>query len=258
MKNLLYILAGLSISCLAASCKPNLEEPSPGTADLNLSRYVAIGDYYTAGFMNGGLSRESQQTAYPAILAQQFSAAGNGGSFEQPLFTGGGTQMVSLAFDNAQIPVISNTQELMNLLQAGCGSVNQTVLSDQYSTSVAQTAALQNLAVPGLKVRQIGLSGLGNDANNGKPGTAEGAPYNPYFDRMLPAGDNQTYRNVVSNSKATFFTVWIGMADVLEFVMSGGTCGTPPTSAEFTTELTTILESLTANGNAKGVVCNIP
>lgn len=258
MKNVAYLLAGLSLTMLAAGCKPTLDAPSPETANLDLSRYVAVGDYITAGFMNGGLSRESQQTAYPNILAQQFASASKAGAFVQPYFSNAGTPMVGLSFNEAGIPVATNTQELMNFLQAGCGSNNQTVISDQFSNSAEQTAIIQNLGVPGLKIRQMGLSGLGNDLNNGKPGTAAGAPYNSYFDRLLPAGNDQTYRDVVSNSKPTFFTIWVGMADVLQFVMSGGTCGTPPSSADFSTEMTAQLDALTANGNAKGVVCNLP
>ena len=258
MKNFLYILAGVAFSGLAVSCKPTLDAPAPSTADLNFSRYVAVGDYNTAGFMNGGVSRESQQTAYPAILAQQFAAAsGANVAFEQPYFSSG-TQMVDLTFNDAGIPVLSNTQDLVNFLLAGCGATQQ-VFSDQYSNSPAQTASLQNLGVPGLKIMQVRLGGLGNDANVNNTNTpSQPAAYNPYFDRMLPAGDDRTYLDVVRNSKATFFTMWIGMADVINYAMSGASCGRLPSTTEFNTEAFNLIDSLSGSGKRYGVICNIP
>ncbi len=259
MKNILYLFAGLTFCGLAAGCKPTFDAPTPSTSNLNLSRYVAVGDYITAGFMNGGVSRESQEIAYPAILARQFAAAGAGAiSFEQPYFTGGGTQMVDLSLNQSGLPVLSNTEEFNNFLLAGCNNT-QKIIPDQYSTSAGQTASLQNLGVPGLKIRQINLGGLGNDDNVNKSNSAsQPAFYNPYFDRMLPAKDNRTYLEVVRNSKPTFFTLWVGMADIINYAMSGANCGRLPTSAEFTTEFTNLLDSLSSGGKRPGVVCNIP
>src|SRR6478736_4622161 len=153
MKNIVNILAGLSLTLLASGCKPTLDAPAPDTANLDFSRYVAVGDYITAGFLNGGLSRESQQTAYPNILAQQF-AAGNNATFVQPLFSGSGTQMVTMNLNEAGIPVLSNTQDLLTFLSAGCNST-QNIISDQFSNSAETTASIQNLGVPGLKISQI-------------------------------------------------------------------------------------------------------
>lgn len=259
MKNFRYLLAGLALSGLAFGCKPNLETPTPNAANLNFTRYVAVGDYNTAGFMNGGLSRESQQTAYPAILAQQFGAAsGQAVAFEQPYFSNGGSQMVDLSFNDAGVPVLSNTQGLVNFLLAGCNATQQ-AFPDQYSSSAAQTASLQNLGVPGLKIMQVRLAGLGNDANVNKPnGSTAPAAYNPYFDRMLPAGDDRTYLEIVRNSKPTFFTMWVGMADVINYAMSGASCGRLPSTTEFNTEAFNLLDSLSGAGKRNGVICNIP
>ena len=259
MKNVLYILAGLALSYAATGCKPTLDAPAPDAGSLNFSRYVAVGDYTTAGFTNGGLSRESQQTAYPAILAQQFATTGAPATFEQPYFNNGGTQMVTLILSPAGVPVLSNTTELFNFLGAGCKANSRTIISDQYSNSPEQTASLQNLGIPGLKIAQVPLAGLGNDANLNTPNDSlSPAAYNAYFDRIVPANDNRSYLDVVKNSKPTFFTLWLGMADVVNFAMNGGSCGALPSGIKFSTEINSLLDSLSGSGKRQGVIATIP
>ena len=60
-----------------------LEVFTQGSADF--STYVSLGNSLTAGFADGALYKISQENSTPAILAQQFAALGNGGSFTQPL-----------------------------------------------------------------------------------------------------------------------------------------------------------------------------
>ena len=59
------------------------EEFTPGSLDV--STYVSLGNSLTAGFSDGALYRVAQENSTPAILAQQFSALVNGGTFTQPL-----------------------------------------------------------------------------------------------------------------------------------------------------------------------------
>jgi len=60
-----------------------LEEFNQGSA--NFTNYVALGNSLTAGFSDAALYKVSQENSMPAILAQQFAAVGNGGTFKQPL-----------------------------------------------------------------------------------------------------------------------------------------------------------------------------
>src|SRR5687768_2950078 len=122
MKNLIYIVAGLALTSLATSCKPTLDEPKPSAGDLSFSRYVAAGDYNTAGFMAGGISRESQLTSYPALLAQQFALARKAVPFAQPFLPIIGTQMVTIRLRAAEVPVLGNTTGMNSFLQAGCNT----------------------------------------------------------------------------------------------------------------------------------------
>jgi hypothetical protein len=41
------------------------------TGDANFTRYVAIGDSLTAGFMSGGLGRTAQLNSYPFLIYRQ-------------------------------------------------------------------------------------------------------------------------------------------------------------------------------------------
>ncbi|MGH9361765.1 MAG: SGNH/GDSL hydrolase family protein [Thermoanaerobaculia bacterium] len=71
----------LSILLLLAGAGAAAAQPNTGSADF--SRYVAIGDSLTAGFMSGGLVRDVQLNSYPALIWRQ--ALGTATGFEQPL-----------------------------------------------------------------------------------------------------------------------------------------------------------------------------
>ena len=89
MKNFIYKSGMLAIfaGTLLTSCDPEIDTFQPTTgAELDLTKYVAVGNSLTAGFGDNGLYREGQLNSYPAILAQQFQTVG-GGNFVQPLFT---------------------------------------------------------------------------------------------------------------------------------------------------------------------------
>ncbi|HSI90300.1 MAG TPA: hypothetical protein VK927_04245, partial [Adhaeribacter sp.] len=162
MNSLKYILPGLALGLLAVSCKPDLEAPATETAPLDLSRYVAAGDYLTAGFANGGLTRENQEFAYPNILAQQFAQAGATTDFVQPYFSSGnGTQTLTLTGLNADgVPQFTGTTEFEKFTRAAC-STDPAGTYEQYSNSPAQTAAIRNFGVPGLLITQLRKAGLG-------------------------------------------------------------------------------------------------
>jgi hypothetical protein len=59
----------------------------PAGEGVDLSRYVAIGNSLTAGYMNGALGIEGQSCSYPRLVAGQ---AGAGGAFSQPLVSAPG------------------------------------------------------------------------------------------------------------------------------------------------------------------------
>lgn len=231
-----------------AACQPDLEDdfkPSAGSADF--TTYVAVGNSLTAGFQDNGLSLEGQQKSYPALLAQQFRAVG-GGNFAQPLFPAdrfNGSGFLRITAINNGNPVLG--QETANLAVTGLGADNRTPLLARYTGTDNQ-----NLGVPGIRVADITTPGYGLNNPLG---------FNPFFERLLPAGSLLSYlqytQERVNTLKPTFFTNWLGNNDVLGYAGSGGT-GTPLTAvAEFTTKYNQMVDALTVNG-AKGVLVTIP
>jgi len=55
------------------------------TGSANFTKYVAIGDSLTAGFMSGSLYRSAQVNSYPALIHRQ--ATGTDTGFDQPLIS---------------------------------------------------------------------------------------------------------------------------------------------------------------------------
>ena len=53
---------------------------APAMAQVDLSRYVALGDSATAGFVSGSLMDFYQERSFPAVLAEQAGVSG----FELP------------------------------------------------------------------------------------------------------------------------------------------------------------------------------
>lgn len=233
-------LLGLGIT----ACQPDLEsdfKASAGTADF--SRYIAVGNSLTAGFADGGLYLEGQQSSYPNLLSMQFREAG-GGEFNQPLFTqeqSNGSGYLRLAgFTTAGSPITANVTTNLAVRNAS------PVLYTRFDSPV------NNLGVPGIRLADIQTPGYGSAAGN------------PYFERITPAANQlQTYfqRVKAEAANATFFTNWLGNNDILGYATSGGASTAASSSITrtdtFTLKNNRIINVLTANG-AKGVVATIP
>ena len=241
-----YVAPALTTLGLAlGGCQTDITEPKATGGDADFSKYVSVGNSLTAGFADNGLYLEGQQNSYPSLLAQQFKQVG-GGDFVQPLFptansTGSGYLKLNgfSATGNPQIvPVAANGV-------VGLGADNSTPLLVRYTGTDNQ-----NLGVPGIRIADVTTPGYGFNNPLG---------FNPYFERLLPAGNPSTYlayvQERVATVKPTFFTNWLGNNDVLGYAASGGV--TPLTSvAEFSTKYAQVIDALTANG-AKGLVANI-
>lgn len=83
----LRTLAGLLAVAFAAAL-PQGAIAQPDTGQANFTRYVALGDSLTAGFVSGSLVQNYQRNSYPALIHRQ--ATGRTSGFEQPLVTAPG------------------------------------------------------------------------------------------------------------------------------------------------------------------------
>lgn len=204
-----------------------------------LSKYVALGDSFAAGYSDGALFIEGQKGAYPNIIAQQFALAG-GGDFTTPLMADnvgglllGGFQVAGprLYFNgSAPVPVTGPpTTEITNHL----------------------TGSFNNMGVPGAKSYHLLAPGYGSAAG------VAGGTASPYFSRFSSSATTTVLADALSQTP-TFFSLWIGGNDVLGYATSGGDNTNPITpTATFDGAYNALITQLTAGGR-KGVIANLP
>ncbi|MBF9238223.1 hypothetical protein I2I05_12535 [Hymenobacter sp. BT683] len=249
----------VAAALLLNACAPNQDTPTP-TTRVDVSRYLAVGDTYTAGFSAGGLTRVSQEYSYPNLIARQLQGASNGAAFSQPLLEAGtGAGYFNLVdfpadgfFRTRRVEGREVRSTVINPM--ACSGADTVRLLARSATAGTLP---QNLGVPGLVLSQIEVSGLGNETM-----AAPGATFNPYFERLLPAGSDQTYLQAVTTAAAasTFFTFFLGLDDLLPYVRSGGQCGPVPNStlsSQMRQNAKKILDQLTAGGRP-GIIARLP
>ncbi|MCG2610791.1 G-D-S-L family lipolytic protein [Flavobacterium sp. SM15] len=254
MKNKFIYLAVLAALGFA-SCEPEFDNEvsnasySAGEADF--SRYVAVGNSLTAGYMDGTVSRLSQANSYPSILAKQFALVG-GGEFTQPDYSSdvnniGGLNVGGNPFGLTRY-VFDATERRP---ERAAGTVTLDVVP-------LQAKAYNNMGVPGAKTFHLLYNGYGNLTNlSTTPPTA-----NPYFVRHAVTPTSTVLGDAMSKNP-TFFTNWIGSNDVLLYALDGADAtvsGQFITPAQmFKDSYDVIIGTLSGNGaGAKGVVATIP
>ena len=221
-----------------------------GTAVV--TKYVALGDSYAAGFSDNALFKLAQEGSYANVIAQQFSLAG-GGDFKTPLMAdnvgglllGGNVILGPRLFFNGTAPVPVSGRPTTEVTNKLAGPFN-------------------NLGVPGAKSYHLLAPNYGNVAGIG------GGTANPYFVRFASTPSTTIVADAVAQD-ATFFSLWIGGNDILGYATSGGS-GTNQTGnlnpatygstditdpTVFASTYTAIVNAMTAKG-AKGVVANLP
>lgn len=229
-----------------AGCQPELDAPGADKGSADFSRYIAVGNSLTAGFSDGGLYLEGQQSSYPNLLAEQFKTVG-GGEFAQPLFNqpnqeNGSGYLRLTGFTATGNPVTANVTTNLAVR-----AITPQALYTRYD------APINNLGVPGIKLADIQTPGYGSQIGNA------------YFERITPAANPlQTYfqRVKAEAATATFFTCWLGNNDVLGYATSGGVINATASNTitrtdTFQLKANRIINVLTASG-AKGVVATIP
>jgi len=102
----------------------------PASAQLDFTRYVALGDSLTAGFTSGGLVDCYQMQSYPAVLAAQAGAA----NFQMPLISPPGIPAI--------LELVSLEGGVPTLVPAGNPA-------DAFPYNATYPAPYNNLGVPG-------------------------------------------------------------------------------------------------------------
>jgi hypothetical protein len=228
------LLVSLSfVACNDSEDPAPVEIPiTPGTAVL--TKYVALGDSFAAGYSDGALFKAGQANSYVNILAQQFIPAG-GTAITTPFMV---DNVGGFSLGGVQVLPKFPTRLVFN----GVAPVNVPGVS---GTSIAArlTGSFNNMGIPGAKCIHLDVAGYG---------TA-----NPYFGRFA-SSPAATVLGDATGQNPTFFSLWIGGNDVLGYATTGGdgTDFITPT-ATFEGAYNNLVSGLTAKG-AKGVVANLP
>ena len=216
---------------------PNSTDGEPltsGSADL--SKYVALGDSFAAGFSDNALFIDGQKNSYPNIIATQFALVG-GGDFTNPFMA---DNIGGFSNGGAQIPQFGPR------LYLAPGNI-PTPVSGTSTTeiTVKLTGQFSNMGVPGAKATQLDLLGFGSALGN------------PYFARFASSPAATVVDDAIAQNP-TFFSLWIGGNDVLGYATSGGISSNPITPvAAFNTAYNSLITKLTTGGR-KGVIANLP
>ncbi|WP_430817860.1 hypothetical protein [Carboxylicivirga sp. RSCT41] len=242
MKRYIYKYALLAGVAALWSCEPNTDDFSPSKGSADFSKFIAIGDSYTAGYTDGALGLRGQEISFSAILGKQLMHVG-GASYNQPFVEGEGSIGLTAIDEQGTL----NGYFELNIVNGSLAPVptvgNPSILGER-----VYDATNQNFGVPGAKVTHLVTPGYGQA--------------NPYFARFAST-DVTSVLGDASVADPTFFSCWLAGYDVLGFALAGGVGGigngltdiTDP--AVYESAMGAMLSTLTAKG-AKGVMGNIP
>lgn len=249
-----YILLLFVVGATAFSCEgiedslinAELEEnplPPAATYDagsVDFSNYVSIGNSLTAGFSDGALYTTGQSRSFPALLSAQLTAVG-AGTFSQPNVNS--ANGFNSALSNPAGGVIFGRTELDVSIPGPVPTAGEFPIP----AFTGDKASLNNFGVPGIKVADLFSTDLA-----GVPALGL------YYSRFASSPGSSTIIVDAVATSPSFFSLWIGNNDVLQYALSGGISETLITSTgDFQTNYGNALGALAQTG-AKGVTLNIP
>ena len=230
----------LLTAVLLWSCEPNTDEFTPANGSADFSKFVAIGDSYTAGYTDGALGRKGQESGFSYILGQQLAYVGSN-SYNQPLVQSEGS------VGTTDLPTGGKNGYLkLELSEAGIAPVptvgDMSIFADEiYSPDN------QNFGVPGAKVIHLG------ELPDPSPSYAQ---LNPFFKRFA-SSDQATVIGDAMAANPSFVSLWIGGNDVLTYALTGGEDDAITPSAMFDYALSEIAKVAFGSGQ-QGVIANVP
>jgi hypothetical protein len=239
-----YGLLVIAASLFMTGCDTAFDEIKYSDGTANLSRYVAIGGGYTAGYCDSALYFEAQRNSFPAILASRFALA-EGGAFVQPLVNPG-----------VGIGLNGNARYQFALKASACASGNfltpipLSPSGDVSNLTWLGIAAYNNMGVPGTRASNLFMQSFGD------PSPFVG---NQFYARFATNPGVSTISGDVLSQAPTFFTLWLGMEDIYGYARRGGReSGDSITDVNsFISSMGSMINGLKAVG-AHGVIANLP
>lgn len=233
---------------LFSACEQEADVPVPVNGEADFSVFVSLGDSYTAGYTNGALSREGQESAFATLLASNMEEFTNT-SWSVP-FLPEGTSVGSSLEGKMELQI--TPVGLAPVTTEG----NPELLTDP-STWINGEGPFHNLGIPGARSYHLVAPEYGDY-------TLGAGNFNPFYARFAAVPGVSTALSDALSLNPTFFSLWIGGNDVLGYALAGGegeTSGmgsndiTP--AATFGQSFNYMLSQLTSQG-AGGVVATVP
>jgi hypothetical protein len=229
------------IAVVFVACNPKFIEPDADKGSIDVSNYVAVGSSITAGYADGALYDEAQKKSYANLLAEQFKLIG-GGEFKIPYIQ----STIGIGNANNARSVLGNRTDCQGIVSLGPVKVANQGDASALAVNVYNSAGpFNNIAVPDIKMVEMDVNGLSN----------------PFYQRMRSGPNSSVLSDAVAKNP-TFFSVELGLHDVLKYALKGATSDniSPVAGASgigFEASLNNIIDKLTVNG-AKGVIATIP
>ncbi len=234
-----FTIAALSVALGFSACKPSYESPEFSKGDMDPTRFVMIGGIHTSGYMDDALYREGQENSLPALIAQQLSLVG-GGPFYQPLVAEGSVGISLNGLSRMMLGYKTDCKgetSLSPVRVAASGDAG--ILTDNtYNPS----ALFGNYGVPGLLMAYVSSPGL--------------SATNNFYKRMASSSTGSVLDDALATNP-TFFSLFLGVDEVLKYAKSGAKDSILLTAQEFEVLYAPIVNEMVANG-AKGVLATIP
>jgi hypothetical protein len=242
MNTTLYKIITLAITTtVVVSCKPKFDVPDPDNGNIDVSNYVALGSSMTAGYSNGALYYDAQQNSYANILAEQFKLIG-GGEFKIPNVS---QSSIGLGNNDGAPSILGNRTDCKGVVSLG--PVKVATQGDLYvKTNIyAGQGPFSNMGVPNVKVIDMAVTSYTNS----------------FYQRMSSSPSSSILSDAIAKN-STFFSVNLGLNDVLNFALKGGAADSITPIAGgigigFEASINNIINQLMANGS-KGIIANIP
>ncbi len=242
MNTTLYKIITLAIiTTLVVSCKPKFDVPDPDNGNIDVSNFVALGSSMTAGYSNGALYYDAQQNSYANILAEQFKLIG-GGEFKIPNVS---QSSIGMGNANNAPSILGNRTDCQGVVSLGPVKIATQGDASVFTNIYSSQGSFNNMAVPDAKVIDMEVNGYAN----------------PFYQRMSSSASSSILSDAIAKNP-TFFSVNLGLQDVLKYTLKGGASDsiTPiagTIGVGFEASINNVIDKLMANG-AKGVVTNIP
>lgn len=230
-----------------ASCKPKENKEEAQKGDVDATRFITIGGAITAGYMDDALYAEGQENGLGALLSLKLSDIG-GVQVNSAMMPSG--SIGANAYGNAPFKLGMKTDclgatGLSPIRIAASGDISALM---QYNFN--PSSPYTNFGIPGISMAALNYPGFGNPANG--PGN-----YNPYFARLAANQTSSTVKADIMATNPTFFSMQLGLDEVLAFALTGAKTGSLIPASGFDATLNDLVASLTSNG-AKGVITTIP